>query len=318
MDAFECASNFYRSRKQFDLVITDLNLPDDTGFEICTFLKENKETADTHIIFISAVDDADTVAGAYATGANGYLAKPIIPVEFACQVESLQKQRTLASRLKIKGRQARDAAKSSMLESERLHLVIEFVQEVSNAKSYNTMAEITFNFMSKVGMAGSLMVYYDDKHLYFADDGQERELEQKLMMELWKKVHNDTNNQTRFFSSRGRVAASFNNCSMFIRGTKTGQEDSLLDFLGLFINQLDKAVERASNEQKILQYLSDASQIITTVDQEISRFEADLLSFPKDQCVALQDQIAKHMSLISDRIALLLPDKQKAGQQVHL
>lgn len=310
---FGSAEQFYGAQRRFDLVITDLNLPNDSGFEICTFLKANKATADTYIIIISSVDDAETVASAYAAGANGYLEKPIIPVEFVCQVENLLKQNLLSLRLKHKSRQARDAAKSSMLESERLHLVIDFVQDASSSKHLPSIAELTFKFMATVGMAGSLMFHIDDQHHYYAHDGKSRELEEKLMMELWKKVNTDQSHQTRFFASRGRVAASFNNCSMFIRGIASGQEDSLLDFLGLFMNQLEKAVERVKTEQRIMQYLSDASQIMTTVDQELDRIYDTLENNSSDQCSVLQSKITQHMKEISTRISKLIPQKQSTN-----
>lgn len=280
---FQSAEALYQSQEKFDLVITDLNLPDDSGFDVCTFLKTKKATNDTYIIFISSVEDPDTVASAYAAGANGYLTKPIIPVEFICQVENILKQSSLSSRLKNKSKQARAAAKSSMLKSERLHLLIEFVQDASSAKSFVAMSEITFNFMAAVGMAGSLMFHIEDRHVYFADDGNERDFERRLMMELWKKVHSDQNHQTRFFSSKGRVAASFDNCSMFIRGVTEGQEDSLLDFLGLFMNQLDKSVEKAHSEQKAMSFVSEASEIISSVNQEIARVDKTLEAYAQDQ-----------------------------------
>lgn len=307
---FQSAEAFYASQQRFDLVITDLNLPDDSGFDVCTFLKTKKATADTYIIFISSVEDPDTVASAYAAGANGYLTKPIIPVEFICQVENILKQSSLSSRLKNKSQQARAAAKSSMLESERLHLLIEFVQEASSAKSFSSMAQATFSFMASVGMAGSLMFHIEDRHIYFADDGGERDFERRLMMELWKKVHSDQNHQTRFFSSKGRVAASFDNCSMFIRGVAEGQEDSLLDFLGLFMNQLDKSAEKANSEQKIMQYLSEASQVITAVDQELARVDKTLEAFMHDQYEDIRSKITTHMKEISGRIAYLMPNDE--------
>lgn len=311
---FQTAEELYQCPQRFDLVITDLNLPNDSGFDVCTFLKNNKNTADTYIIFISSVDDAETVASAYAAGANGYLTKPIIPVEFICQVENILKQSFLSSRLKSKSKQARAAAKSSMLESERLHLLIEFVQEASSAKSFASMAEVTFNFMSAVGMAGSLMLHIDDQHICFADDGNEREFERRLMMELWKKVHTDANHQTRFFSSKGRVAASFDNCSMFIRGVAAGQEDSLLDFLGLFMNQLDRCAEKAHSEQQIIQYLSEASQVITEVDQELARVDKTLEYYINEQYDDIRSQVSAHMQEISGRISRLIPGKQSQSQ----
>lgn len=235
-DMFGCAEEFYQSTERFDLVSTDLNLSDDSGFDVCHFLKSKKETSDTFIMFVSAIDDSATITDAYSSGATGYLTKPIIPVEFLCQVQSILSQAFLSARLKNKSKQARSAAKSAMLESERLHHVIEFVRAASNVKHFSSMATLTFDLMAVLGFSGSIMFHVEEENHFFADDGKEHEFERKLKMEMRKKVNTDPNNQTRFFSSKGRTAASFSRCSLFLRSTPTSQEDSLLDFLGLFMN----------------------------------------------------------------------------------
>lgn len=268
----------------------------------------------TYIIFISSVEDPDTVASAYAAGANGYLTKPIIPVEFMCQVQSMLKQSALSTHLKDTSAKARAAAKSSMLQSERLHLLIKFVQETASANSFSTIAEITFNLMESLGMAGSLMFHIADQHIYFANDGKERDYERKLMTALWTKVIANQSHPSRFFSSKGRVAASFDNCSLFIRGVTEGREESLLDFVGLLMNQLEKSIEKTRIAQQSTLMLSQTNQAIAEVNEALRRVNTTVDTHRLTPYENIRTEIIKHMKEISENLSALNLGKHQNPQ----
>src|ERR1039458_8823309 len=57
------ARNLSRAR-QPDLILLDVLMPDETGFETCALLKSDPVTADIPIIFLSSLDDVKSkVAG---------------------------------------------------------------------------------------------------------------------------------------------------------------------------------------------------------------------------------------------------------------
>ena len=61
------------------LIILDVALPEMDGYEICQRLKENPETRDIPIIFISAFDDPADVVKGFDLGGEDYITKPFIP-----------------------------------------------------------------------------------------------------------------------------------------------------------------------------------------------------------------------------------------------
>jgi len=70
--AIQCAKD-----KKPDLILLDIVMPDLDGYEICKALKENPETKDIIIIFISVLSEVDNETQGLELGAVDYITKPI-------------------------------------------------------------------------------------------------------------------------------------------------------------------------------------------------------------------------------------------------
>ena len=60
----------------FDLVITDLNMPNMDGFEFIRSLRENPQYRDLPVIILSSLGDRDSMAAGRELGVQSYLMKP--------------------------------------------------------------------------------------------------------------------------------------------------------------------------------------------------------------------------------------------------
>lgn len=61
------------------LIILDIAMPEMDGYEFCKIVKENPNTRDIPIIFISAFDDPSDVVRGFDLGGEDYITKPFIP-----------------------------------------------------------------------------------------------------------------------------------------------------------------------------------------------------------------------------------------------
>ena len=80
LEVVEAASGFdalrLLPRGPWDLVITDINMPDINGLEVISFIKKSEAHRETPILIIStASSDRDRERG-LTLGASGYLVKP--------------------------------------------------------------------------------------------------------------------------------------------------------------------------------------------------------------------------------------------------
>ncbi|MGG3891497.1 response regulator [Metabacillus fastidiosus] len=70
---------------KLDIIILDVMLPDQTGFDICPKIRE---VSDAFILFLTArVSDLDVLTG-FAIGGDDYVTKPFNPLEIAARIKA--------------------------------------------------------------------------------------------------------------------------------------------------------------------------------------------------------------------------------------
>lgn len=68
-------------REKFDLIITDINMPDINGLELVSFVKKNDLYKNIPLLIISTEGSKNDIAKGLALGANEYIVKPFKPEE---------------------------------------------------------------------------------------------------------------------------------------------------------------------------------------------------------------------------------------------
>ena len=72
-----------------DLVILDINLPDQDGIETAGVIRKNPKTANVPIIMVTALGDKASVLRAVKAGANDYVVKPYSVEKLLEKIEHL-------------------------------------------------------------------------------------------------------------------------------------------------------------------------------------------------------------------------------------
>ena len=70
-----------------DLILLDIQMPEMSGFEVCQKIKENKETEDIAVIFITSLDDQFNEEAGFDLGALDYIQKPFSPTNVKARVK---------------------------------------------------------------------------------------------------------------------------------------------------------------------------------------------------------------------------------------
>ena len=68
-------------REQFDLVITDINMPDINGLELVSFIKKNEQYNGIPLFIVSTEGSERDKEKGMALGADAYLVKPFSPTQ---------------------------------------------------------------------------------------------------------------------------------------------------------------------------------------------------------------------------------------------
>lgn len=83
------------AQKQPDLILLDVMMPEMDGFEVCHIIKQDEQTRQIPVIFITALNDKRSRIRGIEAGAGDFLTKPFDRLELAARVKSLVQQKRL-------------------------------------------------------------------------------------------------------------------------------------------------------------------------------------------------------------------------------
>jgi two-component system response regulator HydG len=119
------------SKQVFDVVLTDIRLPDSDGLKILKLVKET--SMDTQVILMTGYTDIKTAVNSIKTGAFDYVGKPINPDEILHTIGLALNKKTSKEDVPAKSKEKRASAsplsfvKGISTDSQRLHEHIELV-----------------------------------------------------------------------------------------------------------------------------------------------------------------------------------------------
>jgi len=85
---------------EIDLILTDVNMPQMSGIELCKRIKQHEQLADIPIIILTAYDDEQSLQEAFRAGAADYLRKPFNLTELEVRVRQAVNQKRMIAELK--------------------------------------------------------------------------------------------------------------------------------------------------------------------------------------------------------------------------
>ena len=86
-DAFTCAeARELLARNAYDLILLDIMLPDRSGDELCRAIRQD---CDCPIIFMSCLEDSETIVNALRSGGDDYMVKPVRYPELLARVDAV-------------------------------------------------------------------------------------------------------------------------------------------------------------------------------------------------------------------------------------
>ncbi len=116
-----------------DVILLDVILPDDSGLDLCTDIKQNPEFVGMKIILVSGMEISPAqVAEGIETGADDYLTKPFDPKELLARIKNCLKLKAVEEELREKNNELIGLANhlQTVREEERKFLAREVQEEL--------------------------------------------------------------------------------------------------------------------------------------------------------------------------------------------
>ena len=99
------------TKKEIDLILLDIMMPDMDGYETCEVLKASEDTKGIPIIFITAKSEEDSINRAYEVGGADYVTKPFKIKELQARVNTQLDMQQLISELEVLKEKLRDSTR---------------------------------------------------------------------------------------------------------------------------------------------------------------------------------------------------------------
>ena len=74
---------------EFDLVVLDVMMPGESGFDLTTWVREKAETSKTPVLLLTAKGEAEDRIEGLSRGVDDYMSKPFEPRELALRVDAI-------------------------------------------------------------------------------------------------------------------------------------------------------------------------------------------------------------------------------------
>jgi CheY-like chemotaxis protein len=86
---------------RFDLILTDVEMPNLDGWELCRRVKSNPETQHVPVVICSALGEAADLERGFDLGADEYLVKPVVAEELIGRLQALLATKMLSQRERL-------------------------------------------------------------------------------------------------------------------------------------------------------------------------------------------------------------------------
>jgi len=138
-----------------DLILLDIDMPGMNGFEVCENLKQNPDTQDIPVIFLTADTDKKTTVKGFRLGASDFMTKPFDPDELMVRVktqlelrESRQRLETIVQQLELSSA----LLKQSGEELNRQKNALEKEKKTANELLLNVLPEYVAKELQEKGL----------------------------------------------------------------------------------------------------------------------------------------------------------------------
>lgn len=165
-----------------DLILLDIKMPDMDGYEVCRLLKQDPDTVEIPIIFISALDDVLDKVRAFAVGGVDYITKPFQEAEVLARIENQLALRELQSRLEMQNdelaRSNQDLEQFAYVVSHDLQQPLQSITgyaQIIAMQSDNQLSTKGTEYLAKITEAGDRMQRLIKELLSYARIGQDNE-----------------------------------------------------------------------------------------------------------------------------------------------
>lgn len=154
-----------------DMFLLDVTMPGMNGFDLCRRLKDDFDTQDIPVTFVSANDDLDSRLAAYEAGGEDFIVKPFDPLELQNKVKVAQRLIAEKHSLREQAGFAQRTALSAMTSMGELGVVLQFLSKSFACGSSEELGREVLAALQQYDLQGAVQLRLGAEEINLSPNG---------------------------------------------------------------------------------------------------------------------------------------------------
>lgn len=193
---------------QPDLFLLDVSMPEIDGYALCRRLKENWETQDIPVFFMSANDDSETRLLCYEAGGDDFIQKPCDPAELLGKLKAASRILAEKKALREQAGYAQRTAMAAMVSMGELGIVLQFLGKSFACANTDELANAVLDAMRQYDLQAAVQLRLGEESLSLSQNGHNVPLEVSVL--------NHVRNSGRIFQFKSRCVFNYGRVTLMI------------------------------------------------------------------------------------------------------
>ena len=191
-----------------DLFLVDVSMPVMDGFALCRKLKDDWDTQDIPVIFISANDDNDTRMLCYEAGGDDFIQKPFDPVALTGKLSVAARILAEKKALREQAGYAQKTAMAAMVSMGELGVVLQFLSKSFACNSIDELAAASLDAMQQYDLQVAVQMRMGGEVLTLSSNGRNVPLEVSVL--------NHVRQSGRIFQFKSRCVFNYGQVTLLV------------------------------------------------------------------------------------------------------
>lgn len=191
-----------------DLLLVDVSMPGMDGYALCRHLKDDWDTQDIPVVFISANDNNETRLLCYEAGGDDFIQKPFEPAELLSKLSVAARILAEKKALREQAGYAQKTAMAAMVSMGELGVVLQFLSKSFACNTIDELAAALLDAMQQYDLQAAVQMRMGSEVLTLSHNGRNVPLEVSVL--------NHVRESDRIFQFKSRCAFNYGHVTLLV------------------------------------------------------------------------------------------------------
>ncbi len=295
---YDCLEQLQQS--QPDIILLDVLMPELNGLEVCKKIRQNPQSSEIPIIFVSAlVSPEDRMAG-FDAGGDDYISKPFNPTELELRIRHAILQRQKIQNYQAQYEQASQVAMSAMKNASNMGQILQFYHESLQITEAEKLAEHLLQAVQQLELSSITKFNLDDGSLLVEKSSR------GALLPIESAVFDELRKQDRIFSYKNRSMFNGDHIALLILDMPVQNEEEygqLKDHIIMLLEATEARFKSILLESEKQRQQAKLIRLIQNTHQTLDRYQESKNQLRKRQTDTVQ-QLSDRIEILFNRLGL--------------